>query len=38
MNAGTVDKMKISIERGLPIIFSNYSMAGASTPLTPAGR
>ncbi|MBI5352451.1 MAG: trimethylamine methyltransferase family protein [Chloroflexi bacterium] len=37
MNAGTVDKMKISIERGLPIIFSNYSMAGASTPLTPAG-
>ncbi|MBC7878491.1 MAG: trimethylamine methyltransferase family protein [Anaerolineales bacterium] len=37
MNAGTVDKMKISIERSLPIIFSNYSMAGASTPLTPAG-
>lgn len=37
MNAGTVDKMKISIDRGLPIIFSNYSMAGASTPLTPAG-
>ncbi|HCR69823.1 MAG TPA: hypothetical protein DIW23_00135 [Anaerolineae bacterium] len=37
LNAGTVDKMKISIERGLPIIFSNYSMAGASTPLTPAG-
>jgi trimethylamine--corrinoid protein Co-methyltransferase len=37
MNAGTVDKMKISIEHGLPVIFSNYSMAGASTPLTPAG-
>ena len=37
MNAGTVDKMKVSIERGLPLIFSNYSMAGASTPLTPAG-
>jgi trimethylamine---corrinoid protein Co-methyltransferase len=37
LNAGTVDKMKVSIERGLPIIFSNYSMAGASTPLTPAG-
>jgi trimethylamine--corrinoid protein Co-methyltransferase len=37
MNAGTVDKMKLAIERGLPIIFSNYSMAGASTPLTPAG-
>ncbi len=37
MNAGTVDKMQVAIERGLPIIFSNYSMAGASTPLTPAG-
>jgi trimethylamine--corrinoid protein Co-methyltransferase len=37
MNDGTVDKMKVAIERGLPIIFSNYSMAGASTPLTPAG-
>jgi trimethylamine---corrinoid protein Co-methyltransferase len=37
MNAGTVDKMHIAIERGLPVIFSNYSMAGASTPLTPAG-
>ena len=37
MNAGTVDKMQVAIERGLPIIFANYSMAGASTPLTPAG-
>jgi len=37
MNAGTVDKMKISIERGLPLIFSNYSMAGASAPMPPAG-
>jgi trimethylamine--corrinoid protein Co-methyltransferase len=37
MNAGTLDKMRASIERGLPIIFSNYSMAGASAPLTPAG-
>lgn len=37
MNAGTADKMKVAIERGLPVIFSNYSMAGASTPLTPAG-
>ncbi len=37
MNAGTVDKMQVAIERGLPVIFSNYSMAGASTPLTPAG-
>ncbi|MCA2001093.1 MAG: trimethylamine methyltransferase family protein [Chloroflexi bacterium] len=37
MNTGTVDKMKITIERGLPLIFSNYSMAGASAPMTPAG-
>jgi trimethylamine--corrinoid protein Co-methyltransferase len=37
MNAGTTDKMEASIARGLPFIFSNYSMAGVSTPLTPAG-
>ena len=37
MNAGTTDKMEAAIVRGLPVIFSNYSMAGASTPLTPAG-
>lgn len=37
LNAGTADKMLDAIERGLPLIFSNYSMAGASTPITPAG-
>src|SRR5215208_1003159 len=37
MNEGTVDKMKIAIERGLPVIISNYSMSGATTPITPAG-
>lgn len=37
MNAGTVDKMRIAIERGLPVIISNYSMSGATTPITPAG-
>jgi trimethylamine--corrinoid protein Co-methyltransferase len=37
MDAGTMLKMGLAIERGLPFIFSNYSMAGASTPLTPAG-
>jgi trimethylamine--corrinoid protein Co-methyltransferase len=37
MNAGTVDKMQLAIERGLPVIFANYGIAGASTPLTPAG-
>ena len=37
MDSGTLLKMQVAIERGLPFIFSNYSMAGASTPLTPAG-
>jgi len=37
LNEGTVDKMKIAIERGLPVIVSNYSMSGATTPITPAG-
>ncbi len=37
INRGTVDKMWFAIERGLPFIYSNYGMAGASTPITPAG-
>ncbi len=37
INEGTSDKMISTIERGLPLIFSNYGMAGASTPITPAG-
>jgi trimethylamine--corrinoid protein Co-methyltransferase len=37
INTGTVDKMWAAIERLLPIIYSNYGMAGASTPITPAG-
>jgi trimethylamine--corrinoid protein Co-methyltransferase len=37
LNRGTVDKMLITIEKGLPFIFSNYGMAGATTPITPAG-
>lgn len=37
INAGTSDKMFVAFERGLPLIFSNYGMAGMSTPLTPAG-
>jgi trimethylamine--corrinoid protein Co-methyltransferase len=37
LNAGTTEKMSEAIQRGLPLIFSNYSMAGASTPITPAG-
>ena len=37
INAGTADKMCWAIERGLPFIYSNYGMAGATTPITPAG-
>ncbi len=37
MNKGTIDKMQDAIQRGLPIIFSNYSMAGMSTPITAGG-
>jgi trimethylamine--corrinoid protein Co-methyltransferase len=37
MDAGTLLKMEVTIKRGLPFIISNYSMAGASTPLTTAG-
>lgn len=37
INGGTIDKMFLSAQRGLPFIYSNYGMAGASTPITPAG-
>ncbi|MGQ9600950.1 MAG: trimethylamine methyltransferase family protein [Anaerolineae bacterium] len=37
INKGTADKMLVTIERGLPFIYSNYGMAGATTPITPAG-
>ena len=37
INRGTADKMVATIERGLPMIYSNYGMAGATTPITPAG-
>jgi trimethylamine--corrinoid protein Co-methyltransferase len=36
INPGTSDKMFQCAERGLPFIYSNYGMAGASTPITPA--
>jgi trimethylamine--corrinoid protein Co-methyltransferase len=35
LNAATTDKMLASIERGLPVIYSNYGMAGATTPIAP---
>ena len=37
INEETADKMFATIERGLPFIYSNYSMVGMSTPITPAG-
>jgi trimethylamine--corrinoid protein Co-methyltransferase len=37
INSGTSDKMFAAIERGLPLIYSAYGMAGATTPITPAG-
>jgi trimethylamine--corrinoid protein Co-methyltransferase len=37
LNAGTSDKMMAAIARGLPIVFSNYGMSGASTPITGFG-
>jgi len=37
LNAATTDKMQTAIERGLPVIYSNYGMAGATTPITPIG-
>ena len=37
INAGTSDKMFTAIGRGLPVIYSNYGMAGATTPITPGG-
>jgi trimethylamine---corrinoid protein Co-methyltransferase len=37
LNQTSADNMIMSIERGLPLIFSNYGMAGLSTPITSAG-
>ena len=37
LNTATSDKMIACIERGLPFMYSNYSMYGATTPVTEAG-
>jgi trimethylamine--corrinoid protein Co-methyltransferase len=37
LNEGTAEKLLDSVEHGLPFIYSNYGMAGASTPITCAG-
>ncbi|MBF0201135.1 MAG: trimethylamine methyltransferase family protein [Desulfamplus sp.] len=37
LNADTTIKMDISISKGVPFIFSNYGMSGATSPVTPGG-
>jgi trimethylamine--corrinoid protein Co-methyltransferase len=37
INEGTADKLMTTVERGLPVIYSNMGMAGMSTPITAAG-
>lgn len=37
LNSETTMKMDAAIAKGLPLIFSNYGMSGATCPITPAG-
>jgi trimethylamine:corrinoid methyltransferase-like protein len=37
LNTETTMKMDTTIRKGLPLIFSNYGMSGATCPITPAG-
>jgi trimethylamine:corrinoid methyltransferase-like protein len=37
LNEGTSDKLLDSVERSIPLIYSNYGMAGMTTPITCAG-
>ncbi len=37
LNDETAEKMTMAIDRGLPFIFNNYGMSGATTPITPGG-
>ncbi len=37
LNKETAEKMMITAERGLPMIFNNYGMSGATSPITPGG-
>ena len=38
LNEATADKMFSAIGRGLPFIYSNYGMSGATSPITPASN
>ncbi len=37
LNAATTIKLDTAISKGLPVIFSNYGMSGATCPITPGG-
>jgi trimethylamine--corrinoid protein Co-methyltransferase len=37
LNEDTADAIFSTIERGLPFIYNNYGMSGATSPITPAG-
>lgn len=37
LNTETSDKIRVAVRRGLPVIFNNYGMSGATAPITPAG-
>jgi len=37
LNSSTTDKMIASIHHGLPLMYSNYSMIGGTSPMTPGG-
>ena len=37
LNDETAEKIMVAIDRGLPFIFNNYGMSGATAPITPGG-
>jgi len=37
LNDETSEKMMMAIDRDLPLIYNNYGMSGATTPITPGG-
>jgi trimethylamine--corrinoid protein Co-methyltransferase len=37
LNQGTTDNIFSAVERGLPFIYNNYGMSGATSPITAAG-
>ena len=37
LNETTAEKMMMTVERGLPLIYNNYGMSGATAPITPGG-